>query len=360
MIDDKLHIPKYIQLKEDIKQIIESGKLQPDERMFSRNELIRDYSVSDITVRKAIDELTAEGYVYSIQGKGTFVARRKTKHLTIGLVISHLHELGDSNNGYLDQSYIAPLVHIIEHEVRKIGGRVLLCLDNDSVKEERKNLQDLMDREVDGIVTIYIGGEENQDCLIRIKEAGIPLVLMDRYARNIETSYVVTDSFIGAYNATKYLIQKNVASIHHLTCADEATTTSERLKGFAKALKDFELKGSIKRLTAVSSNIDMSEQSYTAAFDLLKLKHPIGVFAANSTLASSVWRCFRESGLEYDDFAISCFDKPPFAIPPDANIAWVQQPLEEMGKKCIQMLHSQMNGDLKSRKIILEPKIYMH
>lgn len=69
--------PLYQQLMEDIKYAIEDGKYQPEEKIPSEPELSELYSVSRITVRRAVDELCAQGYLVKKQGKGTFVGRAK-------------------------------------------------------------------------------------------------------------------------------------------------------------------------------------------------------------------------------------------------------------------------------------------
>ncbi len=70
-------IPLYQQLMEDIKYAIGDGKYQPEEKIPSEPELSELYSVSRITVRRAVDELCAQGYLVKKQGKGTFVGRAK-------------------------------------------------------------------------------------------------------------------------------------------------------------------------------------------------------------------------------------------------------------------------------------------
>ena len=64
---------KYIQIKNDIKTAIHQNKLGVDARILSEAKLCEKYQVSRITVTKAINELVVEGYLYRIQGKGTFV-----------------------------------------------------------------------------------------------------------------------------------------------------------------------------------------------------------------------------------------------------------------------------------------------
>jgi GntR family transcriptional regulator len=67
-------VPLYHQLKLVLLKDIEQGLYQPGGRLPSESELIRQYGVSRITVRQALDELEAEGRVVRRHGKGTYVA----------------------------------------------------------------------------------------------------------------------------------------------------------------------------------------------------------------------------------------------------------------------------------------------
>ncbi len=66
--------PLYQQIKALIVQSLQSGEWKPGELIPSEVELAVRYKVSQGTVRKAIDELSAENLVIRRQGKGTFVA----------------------------------------------------------------------------------------------------------------------------------------------------------------------------------------------------------------------------------------------------------------------------------------------
>ena len=76
LIEESL-TPLYQQLMEDIKSAIEEGRYQPEEKIPSEPELSELYCVSRITVRRAVDELCAQGYLVKKQGKGTFVGHAK-------------------------------------------------------------------------------------------------------------------------------------------------------------------------------------------------------------------------------------------------------------------------------------------
>lgn len=78
--------PKYYSVKESIISLIEDETYEKDEMIPSERELCTNYNVSRITIRKAIDELTSEGYLYKIHGKGTFVKNTKIENDLFSIV----------------------------------------------------------------------------------------------------------------------------------------------------------------------------------------------------------------------------------------------------------------------------------
>lgn len=66
--------PRYQQLKDLIIAQISSGDLRPEDRVPSENDLVESMNVSRMTANRALRELTDEGYVDRIAGRGTFVS----------------------------------------------------------------------------------------------------------------------------------------------------------------------------------------------------------------------------------------------------------------------------------------------
>ena len=73
--------PLYAQVKKRITESLVRGEWNPGEVIPSEIELAHIYDVSQGTVRKAIDELTAESILIRRQGKGTFVATHIMKRM---------------------------------------------------------------------------------------------------------------------------------------------------------------------------------------------------------------------------------------------------------------------------------------
>ncbi|NPV53880.1 MAG: GntR family transcriptional regulator [Firmicutes bacterium] len=77
-------IPLYYQLKEIIRQQIEDGIYKPGDAIPNETELQEKYKLSRSTVRKAVEELVADGLLIKRQGKGTFVQKPKiTQNLNL-------------------------------------------------------------------------------------------------------------------------------------------------------------------------------------------------------------------------------------------------------------------------------------
>jgi GntR family transcriptional regulator len=75
-LDEKSSLPLYQQLQRSLRQAIETRVLGPDDALPPERDLAEDFSVSRITVRKAIEGLVAEGLLVRRQGSGTFLLAR--------------------------------------------------------------------------------------------------------------------------------------------------------------------------------------------------------------------------------------------------------------------------------------------
>ena len=68
--------PIYEQISSQIKAQIIAGKLSPREALPSIRALAKDLKISVITTKRAYDELEADGFLYTVAGKGCFVAEK--------------------------------------------------------------------------------------------------------------------------------------------------------------------------------------------------------------------------------------------------------------------------------------------
>ena len=124
--------PLYLQVEADIKNRILSKQYMPGDKLPTENELSDQYNVSKITIRKAIQNLSDEGYVNKVQGKGTFINFKKDKlylNKTSGFKES-LSSLGHaSRHDIIQASFLNADEDIAEKLMIPMGTKVVYIED---------------------------------------------------------------------------------------------------------------------------------------------------------------------------------------------------------------------------------------
>ena len=73
--------PLYQQVKDSLRRMMLTGLLEPDEKLPSVRSLATQLAINPNTIQRAYAELEAEGYIYSVAGRGSFVSTGDGEHL---------------------------------------------------------------------------------------------------------------------------------------------------------------------------------------------------------------------------------------------------------------------------------------
>ena len=95
-IDNRSGLPIYEQIYRQIKQQILNGSLAAEELLPSIRSLAKDLRISVITTKRAYEELEREGFLYTVAGKGSFVAPKSIALLreeSLRQIEAHLQEI---------------------------------------------------------------------------------------------------------------------------------------------------------------------------------------------------------------------------------------------------------------------------
>lgn len=87
-LDTNAATPLYSQLKNKLQEEIDLGLRKPGSKLPTEFELSKEYGISRVTVRKALAELTEQGYLERKSGKGSFVAQKKIQKGLSGELMS--------------------------------------------------------------------------------------------------------------------------------------------------------------------------------------------------------------------------------------------------------------------------------
>lgn len=83
VLDYRDRRPLYEQVTEKLEELMFSGVLPSDSRLPSVRSMATELSINPNTIQRAYAELERQGYIYSIQGKGSFVS--DGRHLAEGI-----------------------------------------------------------------------------------------------------------------------------------------------------------------------------------------------------------------------------------------------------------------------------------
>ena len=73
--------PLYQQVKDSLRRMMLTGLLEPDEKLPSVRSLATQLAINPNTIQRAYAELEAEGYIYSVADRGSFVSAGDGEHL---------------------------------------------------------------------------------------------------------------------------------------------------------------------------------------------------------------------------------------------------------------------------------------
>ncbi len=282
--------------------------------------------------RKEIKQFAKKkNYVPNMIAKSFF----SKKTYTIGIIVSDL-----------TNSFFSTVTKGIEDFVNQKDYSVFICNTDESIDEEKKDLNTLLEKRVEGI--IVASATLDKKYFSELSKIEAPIVLIDRFPLNAPLSYVGINNFEAAYKATKYLLSLGHRRIAHIMGRLE----SERMQGYSQALKDAGIKNTSNYITQSGLRIN---DGYKAMQELLKFKQrPTAVLAVTDAVGMGAIAAIKDEGLDvprdisicgFDDIEYSQFTNPPLTA--------IRQPVYEIGRRAAEILLNDIknkHSDLRSKR----------
>jgi len=339
------HIPKYIKVKNKIKEDIKSGKIVdklPGERVLAKN-----FNVSYMTVRKALMELQEEGILHRSTTKGTFVSHSKmspkaTKN--IGFF------LDDKISEGISSPYYSLIFKALKKAAKDKGYNILLYSDSDDMNP----LND--QKKIDGCIICCFPRIEYK---IQELKKFIPIVLLDNIASDKAIPSVTIDNFNSVFNSTKYLASLGHERIGFISGLMDSDICKERLHGYLSALNNNNLH--VDKSLVYKGNYSY-ESGEKAAMYFLSLKTPpTAILCANDSMAIGAMKVVQELGFSIPkDISVMGFDDIEVASRVFPTLTTNAAPIKDIVQKSLDILISTINGhEIDYQHIILPAKLVL-
>ncbi len=271
-------------------------------------------------VREAAEEL---GYRPNVLARSLITGKSRM----IGLVVA-----------YLDNPFYPDALERLSTALQERGYHILMFLAGNSDEDVEAVIDDLMDYQVDGIITasINLSGELTARC----RSEGIPVMLFNRSIHDSGLSAITSDNRKGAADVARFLVAGGHTKIAHISGWLGSSTGVDRRDGLVEGLAE-----AGQTLHAEADGMYNRDIAVDAAKAMMQSDDPPdAIFVGNDHMALAVIEALRgQMGLSVpDDVSIVGYDDVPMAAWPAFNLTTIRQPVNRMVQATVDTLLSEI------------------
>jgi LacI family transcriptional regulator len=248
------------------------------------------------------------------------------KTATIGLIVPDVAN-----------PFFSDVARGVEDEAIANGYTVILCNTDWNLQREQMYVNLLQGKWVEGIV--LVGSRTPEQEVVSLLN-GLPIILADRKPTHLKSG-VWTDNEVGAYLATKHLIEMGCRKIAHISGPEDSPSATARRAGFRQAIEE-----QVGVYGTVAQGDFRYDGGYEAAIQLLSAEDvPDGIFAANDVMAIAVVQAANRKGIRIpEDVKLVGYDNIPMSEYVYPSITTVEQRGYDMGRTASKILIAQLDG----------------
>lgn len=322
-------IPKYLLVEDHIRQQIKQRKITsklPGERV-----LAKELGYSYMTIRKAIENLVAEGLLYKVPTKGTFVTDQKAqkpKTRTIG------YFLDNRIAGGLSSPYYALIFDALQKTTAREGYSLIYFTDID-----QPNLHRVLTK-LDGVIATCFPRVEN---FIQEIKKTVPVVAIDNSVADKTIPSVIIDNFSAMVESIDYLCSLGHERIGFITGLEDSDVGKNRYEGYKSGL----IKNGIDAEPELvfRGNYTFGSGVSGVEYFLSLEQRPTAIMCANDSMALGAISKLHREGLQVpDDMSIIGFDDIDLASQVTPALTTIFVPVNEVAVCAFNMLQHLIDG----------------
>lgn len=344
---------KYETLAEVLRNELKSASWKADQRFYSEHQLCQKYNLSRQTVRQAIALLTEERLLASRRGSGTYVTEfavssRNHRSNTIGIIVTYLSD------------YIFPvIIKELERVFTAANYYVYIASTGNSVNQERKLIQAMIEKQVDGIIlepTKSALPNPNLDLYRDLHSQGYPIICINSYYPGLNLPLVALNDVKAGYIAAKHLIDAGHEKLGAVLKSDDIQGHL-RYSGFQKAILEQNIDFQDGRVFWYTTE-DLPDLEDDAEHIRNRLKDCTAVLCYNDQIALRVMAILQGANVQVpDDVSIISIDDSRFASLGSVPLTSVHNPASEIGRVAAENLLRLIAGQNFSPGRIFEPSM---
>lgn len=192
--------------------------------------------------------------------------------------------------------FFAEVAKGISSRLRSQQYSLIIASSEDDANLERSEIEQMLARRVDAL--ILASTQSNSETVRKIKDIGLPYILLDRKLAGVSANFVGVDDIMAGTLATNHLLEVGCKTIAHIGGSDVSTAV-DRQTGYSLALARHGMSLPPEYIVKYGRGDDSGDVAgYNGMKRLLQLNpRPDGVFCLNDPVAMGAMRAIVEAGL---------------------------------------------------------------
>ena len=355
----------YRQIYDRLMEEIASGVYTQGKQLPTEVEVAKQYFVSRITSKKALNKLAEDGIIVRIPGRGSFVKKDCIIPASAGGKDVGTPVIALVMGGY-GSSFGLDIVNGAVDMAEELNMHLILKNTCNDQKRESKILKSLMASNVAGIIVQPAHGELYNEVLLSAVYSKYPIVMIDRSMNGIDAPFVGVDNVKLGRQAVSKLIGCGHRNIALLALEDHhSSSLKERMQGFLEAFADSRL--AVKRdlwFTRISDHVKAKgmrisdpgiHETYVDAIAAHLNRYPeiTAIFGTEYSAAKAAWDAVRRIGKRVpEDISIVSFDFDSSYLGLHL-LSHVKQPQTSIGSCAVKVMGDILHGKSPENRCFL-------
>lgn len=341
-------------------------------RKITLKQIARELDVSISTVSKALrnspeisddtkEKIQAFAKLYNYRPNNIALSLKNRKTKTIGVIIPEIVH-----------HFFSKVINGIENVAAERGYNVIIALSNESFDKEVINMETLANGSIDGFILSIAKDTLLQQDYHHFKETinqGMPIVMFDRVANEINCDKVIIDDAKAARKAVEFLISKGCQNIGIITTKDYVSVGRLRTQGYLEALDEHNIEPKANLILKVDDKLISEEYLEKIEKEIEKFiqNNPNidGIFAVNELYAITAMKIIRKLDRKIpDEIQIIGFTDGVLSKHAIPSLTTVSQHGLEIGSNSAELLidkldneHSRDSEEDQYKTVIIETEI---
>ena len=297
------------------------------------------YEISESTKEKI--QKYAKEHNYKPNFNAISLKNRSTK--TIGVILPTMLNY-----------FFAQVFKGIEKTAIANGYKVITTISNESLTKENEIVEMLSNGTIDGFILSMSRETELDNNYSHLQDTidnGIPIVMFDRVAQNINCDKVITDDYNGAKDTVEFLYKKGHKNIAFATTMSNLYIGQQRFDGYKKGLKNVGLEF---RSDLVLEIHEKDYKKYESLFiPFIKDNEIDAIITTGESAAVASMKASLKNGYEIPkDIAVIAFSNGILARHSSPKMTTISQHGEIMGEKAASILIEKLKN--KDKEMVTE------